>query len=278
MSFEYSCFKEDIYIYYGMPDDPIQKALLGITYEDSSYEIIRNDNNGIYSIEYVYSGECVIQHNKEIFTAKAGDFFILHPYNYHHYYSNPKNPCKKIFICIEVGNKLVRHLVNDYNLTNITHLPGFNNPTSWEQCFDAFKNNRRDSSKLFYMTIHSILFDAASKIANTVNNDVSSLKLLKDYLERNITHRVTIEDCCQIAGMNKARLYSSFRQVFGMTPLTYIIQLKIDAAKTILEKTNISISEIADTFDFYDQYHFSKTFKKHTGISPNEYRRLNSRI
>ena len=56
MSFEYSRFIEDIYIHYGMPNDPIKKAYIGITYPDSTYEIIRKDTRW-YSIEYVYSGE-----------------------------------------------------------------------------------------------------------------------------------------------------------------------------------------------------------------------------
>lgn len=53
MSFEHSRFKEDIY--YGMPHEPIKNAFIGITYPDSTYEIMRKDTKW-YSIEYVCSG------------------------------------------------------------------------------------------------------------------------------------------------------------------------------------------------------------------------------
>lgn len=272
MSFKYSCYKEDIYIHYGMPHDPIKRAIMGITFEDPTYEIMRKDA-GVYSIEYVYSGECVIQHNDKIFTVKPGDFFMLHQHAFHHYYSNPHNPCKKIFFCIEHGRAFVRHLVNDYNLSGVLHVPGFNDPTLWGQCLDAIKNKDSDFSTLFQLNIHSILAEVAKKVAYMENNQIFSVSTLKDFLEKNITKRVTIDDCCELVGLEKSQLTSVFKQTFNTSPIAYFIQLKIHAAKTMLEKTDVSISEIASTYAFYDSHHFSKSFKKYTGISPSEFRK-----
>lgn len=274
MSFNYSCYKEDIYLYYGMPQSTIKKALIGITFPDPTYEITRNDSTKVYSIEYVYSGECVIQHGDKIFIAKAGDLFILHPHTYHHYYNDPKNPCKKIFFCMEFGSKMVSHLVSDYNLNNVTHFPGFNDPSKWEECYDAIKNNDPRYMSLLPLNIHAILAELADKVAYSENTQLHSISMLKDFMERNITRRITIEECCELTGLEKSQLISTFKQVFTESPITYFLNLKIQAARTMLEKTNNSIAEIAAVYDFYDQFHFSKTFKKYTGFSPTEYRKL----
>ncbi|MBR5152304.1 MAG: helix-turn-helix transcriptional regulator [Clostridia bacterium] len=271
MSFSHSRFHEDIYIYYGMPGDPIKKAFIGITFPDSTYEISRTVP--WYSIEYVYSGECVIQHDKEIFVAKAGDFFMLHPHVLQHYYSNPKNPCKKIFFLIRGGIPFVQHLVNDYNLSSVLHVPGFNNPTYWEQCFDAIKNKEPNFSRLFHLNIHALLNDVADRLTFMENNQISTMRDLKAFLERNVTKQITIDDCCELTGMGKSQLSKVFKQTFDTSPIAYFIQLKIHAAKAILEKTNISISEISAMYAFYDVYHFSNAFKKYTGHSPTEYRK-----
>ena len=272
MSFEHSRFNEDIYIYYGMPNDPIKKAFVGITFPDDTYEIKRNCT--WYSIEYVYSGECVIQHGDKIFVAKAGDFFMLHPHVYQHYYSNPKNPCKKIFFLIRGGTKFVRHLVNDYNLSSVVHLPDFNTPTYWEECFEAIQNKDSNFSRLFHLNIHALLTDVADKITFIENNRISNMRDLKDFMERNITKQITIDDCCELTGMEKSQLTKIFKQTFDTSPIAYFMELKIHAAKSMLAETDASVSEIASTYAFYDTYHFSNTFKKHTGYSPSEYRKL----
>ena len=80
---------EEIYKYVGTTDSTMLHALAGISEADPSYEIKRT-NSDTYSIEYVYSGEGTIQENDSIFNVSEGDFFILHPNKYHHYYSNKK--------------------------------------------------------------------------------------------------------------------------------------------------------------------------------------------
>ncbi len=277
MSFKYSCFKEDIYLHYGMPHEPIKRAILGTTFEDPAYEIVREDS-GVFSIEYVLGGECVIQHDKKIFTVKEGDFFMLHRHSYHHYYSNPNNPCKKLFFCIEHGTEFVKHLIDDYNLSGVLHVPGFNDPTCWERCISAAMKKEPNFAKLFQLSIHQILADVSEKVAYLENNQLFTVNTLKDFLERNVMMRISLDDCCEVVGLEKTQLTTLFKKTFDKSPITYFIELKISAAKTMLEKTNASIAEIARTYAFYDQYHFSNTFKKYTGVSPTEYRKRLGKI
>ena len=61
-----------------------------------------------------------------------------------------------------------------------------------------------------------------------------------------------------------------------MTPSKYIMQYRITIAKQLLADETIPISVLSEQTGFSDQFHFSKTFKQQTGMSPSQYRAENS--
>lgn len=65
-----------------------------------------------------------------------------------------------------------------------------------------------------------------------------------------------------------------FKSVTGMTPLSYLTTLRINQAKTLLGQNSfISVTTVADNCGFKDSFYFSTCFKKHTGLSPSEYKK-----
>ena len=60
---------------------------------------------------------------------------------------------------------------------------------------------------------------------------------------------------------------------YGYTPKQYILDRKMQAARTMLEEDYDTIAEIADTLHFSSSQHFSASFKKSTGVSPDAYRK-----
>lgn len=72
--------------------------------------------------------------------------------------------------------------------------------------------------------------------------------------------------------------YEKFRKVFknqmGISPGNYVMQKRMDLAKTLLIEKNRSIKEIAMELGFSDAYAFSKQFKQMVGRSPSEFRKI----
>lgn len=74
--------------------------------------------------------------------------------------------------------------------------------------------------------------------------------------------------------LSLSQLNRKMTAVSGYNPSAYILNLRIGRAKKKLAKGDISISEIADECGFSDLAYFSRTFKRQTGVTPSQYRRL----
>ncbi len=96
------------------------------------------------------------------------------------------------------------------------------------------------------------------------------------YIQENYIHNITLDTLSQVARSNKTSLTQAFKEVYGTTPLRYIIQLRLKKAKELLVETNISISEISELVGFQTIHYFSRFFKEKEHCSPLEYRMRNA--
>ncbi len=82
-----------------------------------------------------------------------------------------------------------------------------------------------------------------------------------------------IGDLAAAAGVHPDHLARAFRVRFGVPIGSYLRRLRLDWAATRLESSEQGISAIALAAGFADQSHFTRTFKRHTGLTPQAYRR-----
>lgn len=81
----------------------------------------------------------------------------------------------------------------------------------------------------------------------------------------------TLEEIAKICGVSEGYFRKLFKQYSGETPVDFRQKYRIEKAKQLLLLDTHSIGEIAEELHFSDIYHFSKTFKKLTGVSPKSY-------
>ncbi|GLX67461.1 AraC family transcriptional regulator [Paenibacillus glycanilyticus] len=91
-------------------------------------------------------------------------------------------------------------------------------------------------------------------------------------MHQTIGQNVSLEEWVQRSGLSRTAFFTRFRMRTGMSPNQYMQELKLAAAKTALETTHASVKEIAAALQFYDEFHFSKLFKRRFGLSPRAYR------
>ena len=265
---------EEIYKYVGTTDSTMLHALAGISEADPSYEIKRT-NSDTYSIEYVYSGEGTIQENDSIFNVSEGDFFILHPNKYHHYYSNKKKPWRKIWLVINGDTHFPTNLLNAFGIAEKIYFPKVNSPLELENIFELLKSNTPDPTikleRLIFSMIQSLGY--SSSINSTKNH--SLIPHIKDYIDKRINTKININEICKVEFSTSPEYFSrAFKKMYGMSPSQYILQQKLDLAKMLLDKTDLPVHEISDRLAFFDAAHFSRSFKQIYGMSPKTYREI----
>lgn len=98
------------------------------------------------------------------------------------------------------------------------------------------------------------------------------LKAVREYLQSHFAEKVTLEELGAVSGLNKFHLLRLFKESFKVPPHMYQMVLRINFAKRELGKRK-EPAEVAQEAGFYDQSHFSKTFKSYTGITPEKYQK-----
>ena len=112
----------------------------------------------------------------------------------------------------------------------------------------------------------NLLIAPAKKVAK-------ECRFVEQYINNHFREEISLELLSEKAFMNKFYLVHAFKQYKGISPINYLIQLRIKEAKELLSTTNYSISQISESSGFSSQSYFSQVFKKETGMTPNEYRK-----
>lgn len=95
---------------------------------------------------------------------------------------------------------------------------------------------------------------------------------IKNYLDANYAENITLDTLASFSHMNKYYIAHAFTKYMGVSPITYLLQKRIEEGKSLLSSTSHSISQISTSLVFSSQSYFSQAFKKATGKTPIQYR------
>ena len=85
-------------------------------------------------------------------------------------------------------------------------------------------------------------------------------------------NKMTLMEYANLCGLSKSQFIRSFTDYTGTTPMRYKNNIIIKDAQWYLLNTDLAINEIAAMLKFDNVYYFSNMFKKHTGLSPRQFR------
>ncbi len=103
------------------------------------------------------------------------------------------------------------------------------------------------------------------------NEACSRIDKAKLIMRERLTSDISLEDIASEVNMS----YSWFRRIFkeytGFSPASYISEMKMERAKSMLLTSELSVKEIAYRLNFESVSYFTATFKSRTGVTPSEY-------
>ena len=83
--------------------------------------------------------------------------------------------------------------------------------------------------------------------------------------------RTSIDDIAKAVGVSRSHLYRVFMGSVSQSPIDYLTNYRINEACYLLRNSQLSIAEIAVSVGFFDQFYFSRVFKKIKGVPPSKF-------
>jgi AraC family transcriptional regulator len=104
-----------------------------------------------------------------------------------------------------------------------------------------------------------------------------ALKSATDYINDNLASELTLAEIASVANLSPYHFARMFKQSTGMPPHRYLIGQRLECAKGLLARTELSISGVAQACGFSHQGHLARHFRNLLGTTPGEFRRECSR-
>ena len=97
-----------------------------------------------------------------------------------------------------------------------------------------------------------------------------------DYIENNYKEPITLDDMADLIGVSKSYLCRIFKEAHGMTPVNYLMRIRISKAKRLLISTDMKIKFLSEECGFNDSSYFCMIFRRMEGMTPDEFRSVHT--
>ena len=138
-----------------------------------------------------------------------------------------------------------------------------------------YKNNLKSAAgKLETVVIvYQILITAIKSTQKEYLSSSAQEKIMPavDYILKNYTKPLKNDELARLTGYSTVYFRKLFTKLYGVSPITYVHELRIKKSKEMLMGEQIFITEVALMLGYQNIYEFSRTFKKFMGISPLKY-------
>ncbi len=250
--------------------EPLKIEIVGETYCDKTFGIERA-NSDLNALEFIIDGKGTLDINGQHLEPEKNDIFLLKIGSRHHYKSDAANPWHKLWI-VFTGD-FADSLINYYLPKNVYLFKDCNAVKKhFEDIVEVSRQNMPYNIMVNKITIS--LMHIFMYIRNRVLTENADLPdIIRKKLDESVESTFNLEKLCSDINYSKNYVINVFKNKYHITPYQYFLDKKMDAAKTYLTHTNVSVGNIAKTLHYADQQYFSSSFKKTVGCSPLEYRR-----
>lgn len=114
-------------------------------------------------------------------------------------------------------------------------------------------------------------FGCGSEKNRLSDNDI---RRVEDYIHQYFSESISISFLADLSGMSNTSFLRKFKANTGMSPIHYLIKVRLNKAKKLIGDANLNMTEIALQCGFSSSSHLSSCFKKYYKITPTEYKVL----
>lgn len=229
-----------------------------------------------FLIHLVVSGKGQYTCDGKSYELKAGDLFLIKPSQVVSYIADEDEPWEYYWVGFNgtYAQKIVSVL--PFKETCPVY-----SPKDFESCkeylYQIYENSgnsiKNSAAMLGYLYLflaklieESNLISPAPSVAQS-NYVIEAIK----YIQFNYSTDISVDDIANAVGISRSHLYRVFVSNLNQSPIDYLTEYRINEACNLIKNTNLSISQIAVSVGFFDQFYFSRVFKKIKKIPPSKY-------
>jgi len=256
--------------------------------------VFTGEKHDFWEIAYVDKGEVGVVADGKGYTLKQGEAIFHKPLEYHNIWAN--NTYSNVVILSFVSkcrgmnvfkNKIIRLDNNDKNILSKIIKESelaFCEPLNIVDLKKMTKNKNAlfGSFQLIKIYMEELLINLARKESfvstvdrvSQITTELDKQEIVKkiiEFLSEDVTRPLTLDDVCAGLCFSKTYIKALFKEKMGVGIMQYYTTLKVDKAKRLISEGNLTFSEIAIECGFGSVHYFSRTFKKHTNMTPTEY-------
>lgn len=222
-------------------------------------------------LQYIKAGCGYIKVNGKVKKSSAGDVIINHIGDDHEYWSDKNDPWSKVWI--NVRGTLVTELLRIYQLEQITHIPNVPQLDNvFTGCIENLLNHEGDVIEETAIALHRIIHRINKAVYFSDKAADSIAEKLRRRLNQEVVSGKTFTEIAAEFALSESQLIRRFKNAYNCTPYAFLLNCRLELAKTMLINSDYPIAEIAEKSGFSCQYYFSTLFKRKFKKSPKAYR------
>jgi len=224
----------------------------------------RRENRSRWGVGIKYEGETVYLSNGKRFLSDANHLILL-----------PRG-CSYEWICTKAGHFSVIEFESEASGEEPISFPIKNSDRILKR-FRELEYKRSLRSPLVEMEsirdTYAILLTLAQADAERYVSGEKQSKLTPalEYIHQNYHQPLTNDLLASQTGLSTVYFRKLFTHLMGVSPMTYVHNLRIEKAKEMLKSDYGTLSDVAQSLGYSSLYDFSRDFKKHTGVAPSKY-------
>jgi AraC family transcriptional regulator, arabinose operon regulatory protein len=217
----------------------------------------------------VLAGEGTLVAGESPFALSRGDCFVLRGGTRYRGSHDPDRPLTVYAVHFETNQGLPAFYRRMLPLDFLTNL--------LERAIDDFLSRKSDTSAQWLRAALLEIERFDEKNRDKEKSPVRpSIDELTQAMRTNPERRYRVDDIAASIHCTPQHLIRLFKAHTGMTPGEYLVQARIEAAKSLLRNSSHPLKRIAELLGYRDEFFFSKQFKKIVGTAPGAYRRTAS--
>ncbi|WP_428244060.1 AraC family transcriptional regulator [Gynuella sp.] len=246
---------------------------------DPSYDWhgLKRGNSDLIIIQHTLSGSGNLMINDQYYEIASGHTMLLRiPQNSRYWLGD--NSHWKFFWVTLGGHEIVR--LFDSLLLNRGPVQSFNHLVIkrmelivHEILTETSSTTGHLSAKAYELTM--ALFDATS-MEHSSARDPDAMDRVKMHIEQNLDQEISMSDLAKIANYSRPYFTQVFTQLYGESPASYLLRLRLEKSRELLALSRYNIKYISHACGFKDPNYFARRFRHQYGMSPRQFRSLNN--